>query len=53
MERVAEIAKQTETVMVNTGIRYVTYLVAQTSLYLLIATVFVFPTMEFADPEKF
>ncbi len=54
MERVAEIARQTETVMVNTGIRYVTYLVgSQTSLYLLIATfVFVFPTMEFADPER-
>ncbi|WP_193173341.1 cyclic peptide export ABC transporter [Nisaea nitritireducens] len=53
-ERVAEIAKQTETVMVNTGLRYVTYLVgSQTSLYLLIATlVFVFPTMEFADPER-
>lgn len=52
--RVATIARETETLMVSTGLRYITHLVgSQTMLYLLIATiVFVLPTLDAANPER-
>jgi putative ATP-binding cassette transporter len=53
-ERVARIARETEGLLVRTGLRYITHLVAsQTALYLLIGTiVFVLPTFDFANPER-
>lgn len=53
-ERVAEIARETEGLMVNTGERYVSHLVgSQTMVYLLIAAiVFALPTLDFTNPER-
>jgi putative ATP-binding cassette transporter len=53
-ERVADVAHQTEGLMVRTGLRYITHLVtSQTMLYLLIATiVFALPTLGIGNPEN-